>query len=126
MKLRALLLFIPILILIAGCSKKEDNNPDPGVTTTQPKIESLTADKTEILYGGEVPAIITCVATGGNIEYIWDVDLGDIFPLNDEGSQVRFTGSECCLGNKYIKCTAQNDKGSVTDTIVINIIFPTK
>ncbi len=125
MKLKALtLITISIFVLFAACKKKADDNPDPGVTTEVPKIVSLTSDKDEIVFGGEDVAIITCDASGGSIEYTWEVDLGDIFPLNEDGSQVRFTGSECCLGEKFIKCTAQNDKGSVTDTIVINILLP--
>jgi len=124
MKTRTLVLIVPMILLLVACSKTTDDNPEPGITTEEPKIVSLTSDKSEIMFGGEDVATITCDATGGSIEYTWEVDLGDIFPLNESGSQVRFTGSECCLGEKFIKCTAQNDKGSVTDTIVINILLP--
>jgi len=123
MKLKTIAaLIVPIIITFIACNK--DKNPEPEATTVLPKIVSLTADKYDIQYGGGDPATINCEATGGSIEFVWEVDLGDIFPLNEDGSQVRFTGSECCLGNKYIKCTAKNDKGSVTDTIVINIYIP--
>ena len=122
MKTRLLSIAILIGFLFAGCDKNE--TAEPADLTTAPKIISLTADKYEIEVGGEDPAVITCEASGGNIEFIWEVDLGDIFPMNNDGSIVRFTGSECCLGEKIIKCTAKNDKGEVTETIIIDIFIP--
>lgn len=117
----AFFLCLCIIILSAGCKK---NAPAPDATTTFPQILSLTADKDSIKVGGTEPAILTCISSGGNISYTWEVDLGDIFPLTDDGSQVRFTGSECCLGEKYIKCTVSNDKGSVMDTVIVYIYIP--
>jgi hypothetical protein len=117
--------YIPLMALLAllvfGCKKNEDNPANSG-ETTQPEIVSLTAEKTKILYGGQDPAIITCVATGGNLKYKWEVDLGDIIPLNADHSKVSFSGAACCVGDKTIKCTVSNDKGSVSKTIVITII----
>lgn len=123
MKINVIVVLIAFTVIsLAGCTKK--NNPAPDASTTFPQFLSLTADKDSIKVGGADPAILTCVATGGNISYTWEVDLGDIFPLNEEGSQVRFTGSECCLGEKYIKCTIANDKGSVMDTVIVYIFIP--
>ncbi len=116
------LLLMLTVVSLAGCNKK--SNPAPDANTTFPQIISLIADHDSIKVGGTEPSIITCIASGGNIIYTWEVDLGDIFPLNEEGSQVRFTGSDCCLGEKYIKCTAANDKGSVMDTALIYIYIP--
>ena len=110
------------IVSLAGCSKK--SNPEPDANTTFPQFISLTADKDSIKAGGADPAILTCMASGGNIRYTLEVDLGDIFPLNEAGSQVRFTGSECCLGEKYIKCTIENDKGSIMDTVMVYIFIP--
>jgi PKD repeat protein len=112
--------FLFVLIII-GCSSKS-SNPVNNSETTAPKIISLTAPKTEILYGGQDPAIITCEATGGNLSYVWQVDLGDIIPLNSDHSQVSFTGAACCIGDKTIKCTVSNDKGSDSKNIVITIL----
>jgi hypothetical protein len=122
MQTRLLTIVFLIGILFTGCEKNE--TAEPADLTSAPKIMSLSADKYDIEVGGEDPAIITCEASGGNIEYVWEVDLGDIFPMNNDGSVVRFTGSECCLGKKIIKCTAKNDKGEVTETISINIFIP--
>ncbi len=116
------ILVFSILLTSIGC--KKDTNKEPDIVTTTPEIINLTADKNEIKYGGEDPAIISCDASGGNLSYQWEVDLGDIFVLNDDGSQVRFTGSECCIGEKIIKCTVTNDKGSVSKIIAINIFIP--
>lgn len=122
MKFKLLSIIFLCAFVVTACKKSENTDPVNGTTT--PKITSLTADKTEIQVGGEDPSTITCEATGGNIQYKWEVDLGDIFPLNETGSQVRFTGSECCLGEKVIKCTISNDKGSDEQVIVINIFIP--
>lgn len=110
---------IVFAVAFSSCKKDDEN-----ANTTNPVIESLTTDKNHIQSGGNDPAILTCVANGGSLEYLWEVDLGDIFPLNDEGSKVRFTGSECCLGEKTIKCTVSNNKGSIMDTV--NLIIDAK
>lgn len=115
------LLFAALLLsifAIAGCTKDTPAEPQG---TTVPKILSLSADKMTIKFGGGDPTVITCQAEGGNLEYQWEVDLGDIFPLTTDNSKVRFTGSPCCIGEKIIKCTATNDKGSTTQTITILI-----
>ena len=115
-----LLTLIVIVFAFSSCKKDKD----AAVGTAVPVIESLTADKSEINTGGNDPAILTCVANGGGLEYLWEVDLGDIFPLNNEGSQVRFTGSPCCIGEKTLTCTVSNDRGSATKTIIIEILNP--
>lgn len=119
-KINTLALVVFFLLFASACKE----NPTTNDNTTIPQILSLTSDKTDIQYGGNDPAIITCSASGGEIKYKWDVDLGDIIPMNSDGSVVRFTGSPCCIGKKYIKCTVSNDKGTAKDTIVINIVKP--
>ncbi|MGA2296752.1 MAG: hypothetical protein ABSG15_04300 [FCB group bacterium] len=109
-----------LLFSIISCSNK--SNPVNNSETTAPQIISLTAVKNQILYGGQDPAIITCNATGGNLKYVWQVDLGDIIPMNGDHSKVSFTGAACCIGDKIIKCTVSNDKGSDTKNIVITIL----
>jgi len=117
-------LLVAVIALMGIIACKKSGTPNPDANTTYPNFVSLTADKDSIKVGGTEPAILTCIAQGGNIRYVWEVDLGDIFPLNEEGSVVRFTGSECCLGQKYIKCTISNDKGSVMDTVIVTIYIP--
>jgi len=115
-------LFLFLLILIIGCSKNDSNPSDPNAETGPPEIHSLTAEKMQILYGGQDPAIITCNATGGNLKFVWEVDLGDIVPLNSSHSKVSFNGAACCVGDKLIKCTVSNSQGSVSKTIIITIL----
>ncbi|MFH1160823.1 MAG: hypothetical protein V1733_07735 [bacterium] len=123
MKTRIFLLVVTIVLAgILAC--KKSGTPNPNENTTFPEFISLTADKDSIKVGGTEPAILTCMAQGGNIQYVWEVDLGDIFPLTEDGSVVRFTGAECCLGQKYIKCTISNDKGSIMDTVIVTIYIP--
>ncbi len=116
------ILILAIAIFIS-CEKDEDKI-EPTVETTVPVITGLTADKTIINVGGEDPTQITCEATGGNLEYLWEVDLGDIISMNDEASLISYTASDCCLGEKTLKCTVSNDKGSIDGTIKINIVIP--
>lgn len=123
MKSRFLICILFLSVALLSC-KKDEADPDPGQSITAPSIVELTSDRYEIRVGGEDPAVITCNATGGNLSYMWEVDLGDIFALNESGSQVRFTGSECCVGEKIIKCTVSNQLGSAEETITLNIFIP--
>ncbi len=122
MRLAYISLIIIAILSTTGCKKESEQ--EPGIETSVPVILSLTSDKDSIKFGGDDPATITCETTGGGISYEWEVDLGDIFVLNEDGSQVRFTGSECCIGEKIIKCTASNDKGSISETVIIFIETP--
>jgi hypothetical protein len=110
------------LAVISSSCKKDNTIVDPGVVTTVPSIQSITADKTTIMFGNQDHAIITCNATGGNLKYTWEVDLGDIIPQNNDRSKVSYTGAACCVGEKTINCTVSNDKGSVSKSIVITIL----
>ena len=114
-------LIVAFLAICIGCSQ-DTTGPDAGAETGPPEIRSLTAEKMQILYGGQDPAIITCDATGGNLTYVWEVDLGDIIPLNSTRSKVSFNGSACCVGEKIITCTVSNSKGSTSKTITITIL----
>ncbi len=117
----SLSLIVLFILALLSCSENTTNISEK---TTKPQILSLTANKSIIEFGGLDPAIITCDASGGNIEYTWEVDLGDIFPINNDNSIVRFSGSPCCIGKKVITCTAANDKGTDTKTIEIIIKEP--
>ncbi len=116
-------LIILFSVLIWSC-KKESVVEEPDVVLTQPTIKSLSATKDTINFGGEDPTLIICDAEGGNLKYLWEVDLGDIIPQNEIASEVSFTGSLCCIGDKTIKCTVTNEKGSVEKTINVFIREP--
>jgi hypothetical protein len=120
--IRSLFLLPAFALILAACAKESSAPNDAGVETGPPAIASITAEKTEILYGGNDPAILTCNATGGNLTYVWQVDLGDIIPLNASHSKVSFNGAACCVGEKTITCTVSNSKGSVSKSIVITIL----
>ncbi len=106
------------LVFFNSCDKESTNN---NLQTEMPVIDSLITNSTRITYGGDNPAILKCFATGGNLNYIWEVDLGDLFSLNNEGSEVQFTASPCCIGEKIITCNVSNDKGEVSKNITITI-----
>ncbi len=111
-----------LLLAVFGCAKESSNPIGADVETGPPVIVSLTADKNQILYGGQDPAYITCIATGGGLKYVWEVDLGDIIPQNSTHSKISYQGAACCVGDKTIKCTVSNSQGSVSKTIVITIL----
>lgn len=110
-----------LALTLLGCSE-ESTNPNTDVESGVPEILSLTAEKTQILYGGQDPTVLTCEATGGNLSYVWEVDLGDIIPLNASRSKVSFNGSACCVGEKVVTCTVSNSLGSDSKSIVITIL----
>ena len=106
-----------LVIAFASCSEKEpiiENDP------LAPVIISLTSDKDTIVSGPEDPAIITCVAEGENLKYLWDVALGDVQIIEGSGgSVIKFTSADCCEGDKEIKCKVYNDHGE--DNGVVNL-----
>ena len=106
------------LLLLVSCDK-DDNTSD--VTTEFPAIDSLTTTLTIMEFGSTKPAVLNCFATGGDLTYIWEVDLGDLFVINDSGSQAQYSASPCCIGEKVISCTVSNNKGEVVDYIMVTI-----
>ena len=103
---------------MTNCKKTEDIDAE----TTVPVIEKTFSFRDSIDFGGDTTMLVV-IATGGNLNYLWDVDLGDILPMED-GHQAIFSGSECCVGQKNIKCTVSNDKGEVNATINVYIREP--
>ncbi|MBT3302421.1 MAG: PKD domain-containing protein [Bacteroidetes bacterium] len=114
-------LLFSMILLISSCDTT-DVNPNPDTPSTMPTIDSLTASKLIIEFGGLDPTVISAFAQGGNLTYNWEVDFGDIIPQNAEATVVSFAGSPCCVGEKEIKCTVSNDKGSVSQIITITIL----
>jgi len=113
-----LLLSVVCLTFFSGCKDNEEMISD--ANTTQPEIIKLSTSASEIAIADL--AILTCEATGGNLQYTWEVYLGDIIPMNEVGSQVQYSGAECCVGEKEITCTVKNDKGEDQKMITITIV----
>ena len=105
------------ILILGSCDKdKTSSNGD-----ALPVIDSLTTSLAIMEFGSTKPAILDCYATGGDLTYIWEVDLGDLFIINDSGSQAQYSASPCCIGDKIISCTVSNNKGEVTETISLTI-----
>lgn len=115
--MRNLIILFTALAVFASCN---DDTKYVNPNTQMPEIISLSTDKTEIMIGEY--AEISCEATGGELIYEWDVILGDIIPQNEEGSVVRYSGSECCSGERVVSCTVRNDKGEAEDVVSIFIL----
>lgn len=119
--MKSLKLFASILTIffLASCDKDDANLNN--ANTVMPEIDSLTVSNNRIQAGSGEPAIFNCYATGGNLNYVWEVDLGDLFITNDEGSEAQFTASPCCVGDRTITCIVSNDKGEVSTSLDITI-----
>ena len=72
------------LLLLGSCDKDTNSY---NASNTVPTIDSLTTSTTVMTFGSTKPATLECYATGGDLTYIWEVDLGDLFIINDSGSQ---------------------------------------
>lgn len=114
-----LCILLIVISLIYSCTS--DNSTNPNIETETPAIIDLTSSKTEILFGGEEFTELECKATGGNLKYTWQVDLGDIIPVTSDKSKVKYKASACCVGIKTIQCTVSNDKGSTEETVIVRI-----
>jgi len=106
---------------IYACQSEQVNNEE----TTFPEILDISAYRDTIDFGGDTTTLFVNT-TGGNITCIWDVDLGDILPIVADGHIALFSGSECCVGIKNIKCTVTNDKGSTEASVKVYIKEPQK
>jgi hypothetical protein len=115
------ILFSFAILALASFSSCEKEDTSSNVQTEFPVIDSLVANTIRVQAGGEEPAILNCYATGGDLDYVWEVDLGDLFTTNGSGSEVQYTASACCLGEREITCTVSNNKGDVSESIVITI-----
>lgn len=107
------------VFLLGSCEKEKTHNSN--VITEFPAIQSLTTSMTVMEFGSTKPAILNCSATGGDLNYIWEVDLGDLFIMNASGSEAQYSASPCCIGDKIISCTVSNDKGSVSQEVFLTI-----
>jgi hypothetical protein len=107
------------ILFLASCDKDDANVNN--ANTVMPEIDSLIVNNTRIQSGSGEPAIFNCYATGGNLNYVWEVDLGDLFVTNDEGSEAQYTASPCCVGDRTITCTVSNDKGEASTSLTITI-----
>jgi hypothetical protein len=113
------LFVIVSFVLLASCEK--DDTKDSDVLTEFPVIDSLTTSMVVMEFGSTIPAVLSCSATGGNLEYLWEVDLGELFVMNTSGSEAQYSASPCCIGEKVITCTVSNDKGSASESIFLMI-----
>lgn len=122
------ILFFTISLIVISCKKKDEPEvvtPDPTVEVTVPKIDSITASKTVIQFGGNDPSVLKVYCSGGGtMTYEWEVDLGDLIPQNSDASIITFNSSPCCIGDKEITCTAKNEKGTDSEVIHITILEP--
>jgi hypothetical protein len=113
---------LALVVLFSASCKKEDEVPQDNTDSRAPKITSLVADKLSIVSGPQDPATITCEAVGENLSYVWEVDLGDISPVDgSNGSIVKFTAADCCEGDREIKCKVSNEYGVDNASVTLHI-----
>ena len=107
------------ILFLGSCDKEEITYNTNNIT---PIIDSLTTSMSNMTFGSTEGAVLECYATGGDLTYIWEVDLGDLFITNGSGSQAQYSASPCCIGKKVVSCTVSNNKGELTESIMVIII----
>lgn len=118
MKLFKYISLVIIVAIFVNCEKEKSLMEGDSI----PEIVSITASPDTINFGDDYSTIV-CTATGGGLEYEWEVDLGDIFPTETPGT-VQFSGSACCVGLKEIKCTVRNSLGEAKGSVEVFILEP--
>ena len=112
-KIQTLLLFSGLLFFVA-CEK--NNGDNPGNTSNQISIDSLTA--TALTVKAWDTTTIVCHATGLDLIYAWECDHGN---FNGSGTRIKYAAGECCIGINTITCTISNMTGQVSKEIKIEI-----
>jgi hypothetical protein len=99
-------------LLIANCSKEEEELPE-----TELVFQSLVSEKDTIIPGETTT--VTATATGSNLTYRWSATIGDIL---GSGSEVTYAASPCQAGTNQITCEitdGSNQSASKTIDIVV-------
>lgn len=110
-----------VVLAFSACEKEPEVEETPD-NPLAPKIVSITSDKSSIVSGPADPATITCTATGDNLSYLWEVDLGDIVVMDgSDGSIITFTAADCCEGDREVKCKVSNEHGTVKGSVTLHV-----
>jgi len=113
------LTLLSITILFAGislisCDKKDDNNPDSIV------FSDLFAENDTVFIGDTT--MVTAVATGEELAYIWSASKGDI---DGYGDKVKYLAPPCQPGDFTISCKVKDKSDNEkTKSITINVKLP--
>lgn len=118
MKVTNLLFAILTLAILGSCAKEESNN---GIATAIPTIDSLIASDNRVIANSTKPVTLNCYAQGGDLTYLWEVELGDLFVTSEDGSSAQFSASACCLGDREITCTVTNSMGEASKSVVVTV-----
>ncbi len=122
MKLLKYTFIIAALITVLFSCEKDDGITGDPENDKIPTITSMNAGRDTIKFGGDT-TLIVCEAMGGSLNYLWEVDLGNLDPVGD-GSTAIFSGGGCCVGMKTIKCKVSNSKGYIDGTADVFILEP--
>ncbi len=108
------LIFILAILLVVACDDElaEINENCPLLA-----IDSLVADKTEVIIWEEV--FITAYTQGENLRFAWSTNHGSMAGV--DSSTVKYWGCPSCDGINTVLCQVSNEHGTVQDTIVITV-----
>ena len=99
---------------IISCDKKDDNNPDSIV------FSDLFAENDTVFIGDTT--MVTAVATGEELAYIWSASKGDI---DGYGNKVKYLAPPCQPGDFTISCIVKDKSDNEkTKSITINVKLP--
>lgn len=103
--------------IIIGCKKNDPiEEPDP---SDKLALDSLTADKHEIVIWETI--YIHAHTRGDNLQFQWSTNHGTI--VGGNADSVQYYACPTCVGLNTIECTVSNEFGSISDTIMINVIW---
>ncbi len=111
MKIKVFLFFS--LLLTLSCNKPSE---DIGPVSDEISIVGLTATRVNIKAWDTTS--ISVVAVGDQLNYSWEANHGTVL---GQGTTVKYSAGNCCMGLNTITCRAYNETGFVEDTIMIRI-----
>jgi hypothetical protein len=97
-QVKLFLITIVLTVAVLSCKKDKDTNIDRPLV-----FESLTVGKDTILL--TETTLVTALADGDGIEYIWSADMGNIV---GGGSVVTYAPTSCVFGNVLVSCTVKD------------------
>ena len=110
-----LLVVICLFLLATSCKKDETVGPDPSDNLA---IDSIVPEKRTIAVWEEIDIKVYTRGTG--LSYFWSTNHGTL--IGEDSVTVRYWACPTCTGLNTIECKVSNEYGTVSDTLMINVL----
>jgi hypothetical protein len=108
-----------ILLLALCCSSCQKNeDPSPPDPSDDLALDSIRATK-KVINVWEV-ITVTAYARGQNLSFHWTANHGTL--VTCDSVAVDYWACSSCVGINTIECSVSNEFGSISDTIMINVL----